>query len=232
MTITVHPDVIIERISKNQYVKHTFTRYETSYGTSETKTTQPIDESDVVKQVLYLSKKKLTPEIKTVIDEFNKNQLIVVGTNTSMTSMTSKITKSIIEICLDETNLNVIEYLVTRSDVDFDLHGNTREHTLYKLLHFDNPTPKRIKMLELLLPHIDISILNYKSWSNLWYPYFKIFVALKKVSSDGIEGYYNDSSKATKTKMINDFPATIVPMAIRNGDDNLISGEVKDIFLF
>lgn len=232
MTITVHPDVIIERISKNQYVKHTFTRYETSYGTSETKTTQPMDESDVIKQVLFLAKKKLTPEIKTVIDEFNKNQLIVTGTNTTVAARNEKVTKSIIEICLDDSYLSIIEYLVTRSDVDFDLHGNTRPNVLHKLLYFDDPTPKRLKMLELLLPHIDISELNYKTWNNFRYPYFKIFIKLNKVPLDGIEEYYKDTPKSTKTKMINDFPATIVPMAIRNGDDNLISGEVKDIFLF
>lgn len=241
MKLKLPHDIIIERISKNQYVKHIIDTHETSYGVTQTKTTQPMEMSDVVITLLRYSKKKLIPMLKILLNEFDKNDLIVVGTNTDMYSMSRNRTMSIIELCIDYSHVTAIEYLITLSDVDFNLCGNTQTHVLHKLLFVDSATMARAKILELLLPHIDFDpdITIISELVNISYTYFKVLYDLiikskikNTIDNEDIEIYYQTSTPSIKQKLINDFPSTIVPIAINNGDEQLINGAIKDIFLF
>lgn len=187
--------------------------------------TKRLDTTEVYLKALAQSKKKLTPELKQVIDDLTINELNeVIG-------LTHYDMKTPLGHAIDDMNLEAVQYLMSKG-VDTTISGPNQKHILQELLN-SNATKKRIMILEEVLKNFPEKISLEKSFDGKYYSIKYLIPLINKnvITKASLLAAYDNFTSSIKRKLIEncDIMTSIV---IEKKDEKFYPQSVKDIFFF
>lgn len=188
--------------------------------------TKSADILEVFKQTLVSAKKNMTPELKQIIDDLLPNNI-----NTPY-GITTYDTKTPLGYAIDDSNVPAVEYLLEQG-ANPNISGPNQKHILQELLG-SNATEKRVIILEMILPKLNPRTIKLEKNYNDNYYTMKYLVPL--VNS----GHFSETElqeafltmKPKEKKTLVEQCEKMIPIALGNGDEELLPSDIKDLFLF
>jgi hypothetical protein len=189
-------------------------------------TTTTADLLEVFKHTLNASKKKMTPELKQIIDDLTPNYL------NETYGLTDYDTKTPLGHAIDDINIHAVEYLLEQG-ANPNISGPNQKHILQELLG-SNATDKRVQILEMVLAKLDPRTVKLEKNYNDNYFVMKYLVPLinsgQFSEEELIEAF--GSMKPKEKKTLVEQCETMGKIALENGGEEFLSEEVKELFLF
>jgi hypothetical protein len=168
----------------------------------------------------------MTPELKQVIDDLTPNNL------NETYGITEYDTKTPLGHAIDESHIPAVEYLI-QEGADVNISGPNQKHILQELLG-SNATDKRVQILEMILSKLNPKTIKLEKNYNDNYYTMKYLVPLingGQFSDDELkEAFVAFKPKEKKTLVEQCEKMGII--ALETGEEELLSEEVKEIFLF
>lgn len=210
------------------YEKVTTSKANFSYGGEEVTQvdTKPADILEVYKQTLMGAKKKMTPELKQIIDDITPDN---INENYGITEYD---TKTPLGHAIDDSNIPAVEYLLEKG-ADANTSGPNQKHILQELLG-SNATEKRVQILEMILPKLYPNTVKLEKNYNDKYFTMKYLVPLinsgQFTDTELTEAFKDFKPKEKKTLVEQCEKMSLV--ALNQGEEDLLSEELKGMFLF
>ena len=195
------------------------------YGDYTSKISTKIESTEVYLKALSLSKKKLTPELKQVIDDLTVNEL------NEVTGLTHYVKKTPIGHAIDDINLEAVQYLLEKG-VDTTISGPNQQHILQELL-ISNATEKRVQILETVLKKFPETIPLEQGYDGKYYSIKYLIPLINKmvITKESLLLAYDNFTPAIKRKLIENCEIMNI-IVIEKLDEQFYPQDVKDIFLF
>jgi len=195
------------------------------YGDYTQRDTTKLDTTEVYLKALDLSKKKLTPELKQVIDDLTIAEL------NNVIGLTQYVQKTPLGFAIDAIHLEAVQYLLSLG-VDTSIFGPNQKHILQELLA-SNATNNRIQILEMILDKFSGFIPLEQNYNGSYYSekYLVILINKNVISREDLLLAYDEFKPTRKRNLIAKCPI-MTEIVLEKQDEPFYPDDIKEMFFF